>query len=315
MDRLQSWRQYSTRPPRRPHLVAGTLRAAMVGAVSSNVVSLTEGVVRTMFWNKFKLTTSLVLTSVILTTGLAGLSYRLLAAEDNKPANPPAATSVKGAVTLDGWGTAFDPDGDCKFAVQNDKLTIAVPGKDHALCIEQNRMNAPRILRDVQGDFIAQVKVSGKYPAGAESVVATRRPFHGAGLLLWVDEKTYVRLEKAQVVADGQTTEYANFELRKDGDFTRGGTTDVTPTEKTTYLRLERRGKKVYGSASNDGIQWAALEPIDIELPKMVKVGIIAGHNTSSGFEPAFEEWKIFRKWRNSCHLGEISCHSGEPAA
>jgi RNA polymerase sigma factor (sigma-70 family) len=279
-------------------LVAETVRAALTpdfaATVSIHVASLTEGAVRAMFWNKLKLVASFVLASVVLTTGLAGF----LAAQDGKPAKPladqPAATS--GALALKDWGAALDPDADCKFAVQNDKLTILIPGKDHALCIEQNRMNAPRILRDVTGDFIAQVKVSGEFPAGATSVVPTRRAFQGAGLLLWLDEKTYIRLERAEVNIDGKNVSYANFELRKDADFTRGGDTTVQPTEKATYLRLERRGNKVYGSASNDGIQWAALEPIEIDLPKKVKVGLLAGHNTSTAFEPSFEEWKIFQE-------------------
>jgi RNA polymerase sigma factor (sigma-70 family) len=276
--------------------IVGAVTGPGAHTVSTNVASLTEGVVRAMFWNKLKLASSLVLACAVVSTGLAGLSYRLLAAEDKKSPAPPAAAPAKGWVTLKGWGMALDPDGDCKFAVQTDKLTITLPGKDHALCIEQNRMNAPRVLRDIQGDFIAQVKVSGDYPKAAESVVGTRRPFHGAGMLLFVDDKTYIRLERAQVYTDGEPVPYVNFELRKDGEFARGGDTTVQPTEKGTYLRLERRGGKVYGSASNDGIQWAALEPIEIELPKTIKVGLVAGHNTSSGYEPAFEEWKIFRE-------------------
>jgi len=281
-------------------LVAGTVRAALTlesltGVVSSNVACLTEGVLRAMFWNKLKFVASFALAAAVVTAGLAGVSYGLLAAEDDKKAPPPAASTPTSGVIFKGFGTVLDPDGDCKFTVQSDKLTITLPGKDHALCIEQNRMNAPRILRELSGDFIAQVKVTSEMPKGAESVVGSRRPFHGAGLLLWVDEKTYIRLEKAQVVINGETSSYANFELRKDGDFTIGGSTDVTPSDKTTYLRLERRGSKVYGAASDDGIQWASLKPMDIELPKTVKVGILAGHNTSSGYDVAFEEFKVFR--------------------
>src|SRR5262249_47983033 len=130
-------------------LVAGAVQAAFnSGTVSSNVASLTEGVVRTMFWNKLKLVSSLVLASVVFTTGLAGLSYTRLSAQESTPAKP--APAKDGSVTLKGWGGIIDPSADCKFAVQNDKLTIAVPGSDHALCIEQNRMNAPRVLRDIE---------------------------------------------------------------------------------------------------------------------------------------------------------------------
>ena len=62
-----------------------------------------------------------------------------------------------------------------------------MPGTDHALCVEQNRMNAPRVLRPIEGDFIAQVRVAGDFPGASKSVVPTRQAFHGAGLLLWQD--------------------------------------------------------------------------------------------------------------------------------
>ena len=54
-----------------------------------NVASLTEGVLRTMFWNKVKFVASFVLASVVLTTGFVGL----LAAKDEKPTKPPVADS------------------------------------------------------------------------------------------------------------------------------------------------------------------------------------------------------------------------------
>ena len=37
-------------------------------------------------------------------------------------------------------------------------------------------------LQEVEGDFIAQVRVSGDFPKGAKGASAERKPFHGAGL-------------------------------------------------------------------------------------------------------------------------------------
>jgi hypothetical protein len=36
------------------------------------------------------------------------------------------------------------------------------------------------------------------------------------------------------------------------------------------------------------------MEPIEIELPKMVSLGVAAGHNTSSPFEAEFDEFRVF---------------------
>jgi hypothetical protein len=35
--------------------------------------------------------------------------------------------------TIEGWGTAVDPDGDCAFTLQDDALVITVPGDIHPM--------------------------------------------------------------------------------------------------------------------------------------------------------------------------------------
>lgn len=208
----------------------------------------------------------------------------------------PALGEEPTLLDLRGWGKALDPDGDCKFVVEKGRLTIGLPGTDHSLSCERGQMNSPRVLQEVEGDFIVQVKVSGTFPTGATSIVPNRRPFHGAGLLLWQDEKNYIRLERAETMLEGKNMAYASFEDRKEGTWGRRGDASGLPlTEITcTFLRLERRGGDVHGAVSPDGVHWSSLEPITVELPKKVSVGINAGSNTSSPFEPVFEQFKVF---------------------
>jgi RNA polymerase sigma factor (sigma-70 family) len=289
-------------------LVTATLRAVAGGtAVSGSVLTLTEGVIRTMFLSQLKATATVVLATVVIGAGVSGVAVQTYAADD-----PPAAQAVpkSGSVrpahgesvirprtTLGGWGDVIDPDGDCSFEIAREKLTIKLPGRDHALGVERDRMNAPRVLRDVEGDVIAQVKVSGEFPTGAKSVVEDRRPFHGAGLLLWQDAKTYVRLERAVLVADDQNHAYVSWELRKNGEFARAGHTGdhLLPVRDPVWLRLERRGGKVHGSVSTDGNRWTPLEPIQVDLAKTLRVGVVAGHNTGTGFAPTFEGFQVFQ--------------------
>src|SRR5438105_10834253 len=130
-----------------------------------------------------------------------------------------AAPVAQEGLSVPGIGSAIDPAGDCKFAFRDGKLTITLPGTDHGLSVEQNRMGSPRVLQEVAGDFIVQVKVCGEFPQGATSLIETRRAFYGAGLLLWQDEGTYLRLERAEMVLDDKNVSYGNFELRKDREF------------------------------------------------------------------------------------------------
>jgi regulation of enolase protein 1 (concanavalin A-like superfamily) len=200
-------------------------------------------------------------------------------------------------MALRGWGVVFDPDDDCKFAVGKGDLTITVPGKDHALGVERGVMNAPRVLQEVEGDFIVQVRVAADFPKAATSVVEGRRPFHGAGLLILQDNKNFVRLESAGMVYDGKHHRYAGFEMRQDGKFVREGEAHEHPlTGKDQYLRLERRDGKIIASVSADGIRWNSLDPLDARLGRRVLVGVAAGQNTSTGFAPQFSGYRLFRE-------------------
>src|SRR5947208_110569 len=101
----------------------------------------------------------------------------------------------KKARVIKGWGEVIDPDGDCTIQSEKGKVTITVPEKNHNLAplIGQN---APRILQEIEGDFALEVKVSGDFKPTDRSTLEGGRSFNGAGLLLWQDEKNFLRLER-----------------------------------------------------------------------------------------------------------------------
>jgi hypothetical protein len=70
-----------------------------------------------------------------------------------------------------GWDKPVDPSRDCKFHIKGGTVTIELPGGDHNLAPNRDRFNAPRLLRDVQGDFVMQVLVSGSFRPSAKSSV------------------------------------------------------------------------------------------------------------------------------------------------
>lgn len=195
---------------------------------------------------------------------------------------------------LPGWGWCVDPDADCQFSVQNGKLKISVPGTDHALATERGKTNAPRVLREVEGEFTITVKVAADYTPGSSSVAQTRRAFQGAGLVLWQDDSNYVRLESAQLVVGTETMRYASFELRRDGQFTKPGFAEEHPLKNsTTWLRLERRGNQITASVSEDGKNWESLKPLRVDFSEALQVGVVAGHNTSTPISVGFEDFKV----------------------
>src|SRR5215472_13005840 len=76
----------------------------------------------------------------------------------------------------DSWDRPIDPDRDCKFEIKDGTVTIELPGGDHELDPKRNRLNAPLLLRDVEGDFAIQVHVSASFRPFAESSVKVEDP-------------------------------------------------------------------------------------------------------------------------------------------
>ncbi len=153
-------------------------------------------------------------------------------------------------------------------------------------------MNAPRLLQEVTGDFDVQVKVSGVIDAGATSAVTGRNAFQGAGLVVWIDEKNYLRFERIQALRGPVTFTGASFEERNGGSLVTFGDPTQHPLGDTATLKLERRGN-VLSAFVKDNDQWVLFKKAPVEMPEKLEVGVLAGHNTSSSLTAEFEDLRI----------------------
>jgi WD40 repeat protein/regulation of enolase protein 1 (concanavalin A-like superfamily) len=179
------------------------------------------------------------------------------------------------------WYRPIDPDGDCQFREDAGKLTITLPDKkNHDLVAEVGKMNAPRVLRDVEGDFRVEVRIGGDFTSDAVLM---------AGLLLMVDEKNYLRLERGRFAGKP----HCFWELRRDGRRLEDSSITTIPTFEG-YLRMERRGNTLAGLHSVDGHAWTQLKRLEIDLPAKVKVGVAAiSTSASSPFAPTFDSFGL----------------------
>jgi RNA polymerase sigma factor (sigma-70 family) len=196
-------------------------------------------------------------------------------------------------VTLPGWGLTVNPDGDCTIAPEGNTLVIGLPPAPHDLSAELARMNAPRVLEEVEGDFRVQVKVCGVLRPTARGTVPGRVPYQAGGLLLWGDNRNYVRLERAAMQRDGAIASMVAFEMRVKGEMAGARATEVA--DQDTYLRLERHGNQVLGWVSADGQQWRPLEPLELALPAKVRVGVAAVNAARQPLSIRYEEYQIDR--------------------
>lgn len=205
-----------------------------------------------------------------------------------------SAQSSRKPIPIPGWGELMNPNPSCKHKILESGLKLTLPAAVHDLSVEIGRMNAPRVLRPVKGDFTIQVRVAGVSHPGNQSAIPGRRPFCSAGILVWQNERNYIRLERAELLNGNSRSTYASWELRKDGKFARAGRTDELPLSGAeTWLRISRTGETFTGAASPDGQQWSSLSPITLGGNDELMAGILAINDTRVPFHPQFSELSL----------------------
>lgn len=199
------------------------------------------------------------------------------------------------------WGIVVDPAGDCTVTEKDGRVTITVPKTHHDLnpTPKFNNVLAPRVLQEIEGDFTVQVQVDAFPRPEAKTASSTAGiSFVGAGLIVWQDEKNFVRLLRA---ANGERGNlFGHLEVYRDGLFVNGGYA-MNIDDKATYLKLTRRGDTFQFAVSADGKEWAEVKGRgkgveEIHLPKTVKVGVAATNATTKVFAPVFEGFSLTGK-------------------
>ena len=206
----------------------------------------------------------------------------------------PAESKVK-----DAYGAWADPDKDCEATARDGKLRIAIPAKPHSMNYNAAKYNAPRLWREVEGDFTAVVRVGFPIPGGGGPFTETNRwAYHGAGLIAWAGDDDHVRVLRQAHTSDKQLEEQFTLYLPYLGG--KGGKmhTAVPLAEKTNhsaYLRVERRGDKVATAFSYDKGDWQSLGSATVGWGAMVKVGVVAENNFNAPFEATFDQYELTR--------------------
>ena len=275
-------------------LVLNFRKGAPAAASAAAVFALSDRAVQALLLAKAKFA-GLVAASVLI---VAVTSALLLAPLFAQPSPEPAPQ--KDWMYL--WGTVVDPDKDGRFVATRETLTVTVPGPAHVL-VDGARQNAPRVIRDVRGDFQVQVKVAAlaghkgafqrnlflEGPAGFLNTSA----FHGAGLVVMEDADNFFKLE--QGVTGDEQKHYLAWQTRIEGVSDHGSLMHPKNV-RFNYLRIQRLGPHLWFAGSPDGERWKYFPIITAEdLPDRFTVGLIAGHNTDAGMEATFAEYQVQR--------------------
>ena len=195
---------------------------------------------------------------------------------------------------LPGWGLAIDPDKDCEFRPDDKTLTIQVPGTWHDLNPNTNKLNSPRVVWTVEGDFVLSVKVAGDFKPAGKSTNPKGVPFNGGGILVWNNTDNFIRLERGAMFRNGKVGTFILFEEREAGY--GGAVNNEVYAGGPCYLRMERKGSRISGALSLDGSKWKQLLPIDTLWPAQLKIGLSAINSSSAPMAVRFEELSLSGK-------------------
>jgi hypothetical protein len=200
-----------------------------------------------------------------------------------------------------GW-EQIDPDKDCQFSKGTTGLTIKLPAKDLDLDVRRRRLNAPRMVRDFEGDFRMEVHVKGNFHATREASAANAVSGSSAGLYVHLGSKAAASLHFVfgAVQLNGQERRFVTIKRVHEGSVATsanlrydGGKGWPLKTGEA-FLRLERSGVRLSGFYSADGKKWVPLGGLDHPpLPEKLKVGIIAFNTSKGKLEVTFDELKL----------------------
>jgi hypothetical protein len=215
-----------------------------------------------------------------------------------------ASAIIAAPLPKGGW-QRIDPDRDCKIVLKDNTVTMELPGGDHDFAPKRKRFNAPLYLREIEGDFMMQVRVCASFRPSAESAVDGERPRVAAGLVLIPFDKNCIRLEYGAYRQEGKQSNGPAFRMRGEriwNMYQDGWELPFKPeigkeNEERLYLRLDRRGQEIFQFLSPDGKDWGVgtVSVTIPDLPLKIKAGLATYSTSTQPFEVRFDQLKLIR--------------------
>jgi S1-C subfamily serine protease len=190
------------------------------------------------------------------------------------------------------------PPKDCERHRDGDILTIQVPAGVKLLSAELNAKNSPMCLADVEGDFVAVVKIGGAMVPGVDPPRYKGKDilpgtYQGAGLILWQDSKNYVRLERGVQSTRGQVTLTSEALL----EIVKGGKTMAylykPVPDQPLYLCMRRIEGAFTFMFGPNGKQWLTHQKLAVTFPNKIQVGLVASNMSKQALTARFEDFEL----------------------
>ncbi|QDT66360.1 DUF1349 domain-containing protein [Calycomorphotria hydatis] len=205
------------------------------------------------------------------------------------------ASPIPSVAAETSWGTTVDPDGDCNVRMMGDKLLMTIPPGVHDLWFGRpdpsDRFNAPRVWRDVEGDFVATVRVAADW-----YISGNDQTNNGAGLIVWDTQDNFVRRERHVFMFQNKPTCYVP-PMYYGKQKRIGETKALSPADyyqgRDSWMRVEREGNQLITAISHDGENWIDTDTVQVNFPQRVKVGVEAFNISPYQFTAEFTNFQV----------------------
>ena len=199
------------------------------------------------------------------------------------------------------FGEIVDPDKDCKFKLDGEKLVLTMPGgkrydywdeKLPGKPSEQEKpiTNCPRVLREAEGDFVITVRVTAalpKDPEAAEGKMAEA----GAGLFIMNDKQRVWRSGMHDFAMPGKDRNLMAIIPGSHGP--AGFQLTAGKPGAGLYVRMKRQAGKLSPEFSGDGKKWQGGITMTVDKEEKVKVGVYGFSNSKADTTVTFENFSV----------------------
>lgn len=200
---------------------------------------------------------------------------------------PPEGEAAKLRQT---YGTWTDPDKDCRYTLKGSELRVSLPASWHIQWPNRRGAtnNAPRILREVEGDFTAVVRVTFPVP---DQVPKEVWPYCSGGLVAWESDTAYYLVRRCGGEVNGNREAAWSHHVAADAH--ASAVQGLGKPAESALVRLKRTGKQVTAGWSRDGKEWTDFHSTDVAWGAKVQVGVIAENCLDKTAEITFDEYSL----------------------
>ena len=205
------------------------------------------------------------------------------------------------------FGKVVDPKGDSKFALDGDKLVITLPANEtrghdyegdprHGTKALTKTTTAPRLEREMEGDFTATVRVTIKLDPKAKHIRDKYDwTFLAGGIDVAWAEREWYSLSACQQEEKGKVVK--GYHDDTPNSFSKGGSAGLRvrfELPDASWVQLKRSGKRIEYSVSTDGREFRSILSNSKDLPEgKLTLSLSAHHSSDKEHTVTFDEFKV----------------------